>query len=272
MLSKPNDSTHAVVLEFIRPTKFTDGLNFNTRRDEIGASSPVLGLRPVRGFLSRTTKEPKDESKTFSPRSRQSVISLRTCLTIEVASTRDSWTSRQTASIKSSRVLVLRRIQFVASESDVDSLTQQGKIAQWQVHAGGNATGVRLYRSNRLCCSRADPNRLLGFLIPIARPETCVSHSSGALTLRRGLLVFAEGFTFGFLRRIVAQRGTPHWQKARIFRALLRHQTNKGVAPSRHLARTNARDWRVNLRPFREAFSAQISQISLYVFISFCRN
>src|SRR3569623_3119373 len=37
------------------------GLNTRTCRGRIGTSSPVLGLRPIRWFLLRTWKEPKDE-------------------------------------------------------------------------------------------------------------------------------------------------------------------------------------------------------------------
>src|SRR5258708_1690670 len=57
--------------------RIADGLNTMTRRGEIGTSDPVLGLRPIRCPFLRTTKEPNDESFTVSPRSRQSVISLR---------------------------------------------------------------------------------------------------------------------------------------------------------------------------------------------------
>src|SRR5258708_18623282 len=61
----------------MRCLRIADGLNTITRRGEIGTSVPVLGLRPMRCPFLRTTKEPNDESFTVSPRSRQSVISLR---------------------------------------------------------------------------------------------------------------------------------------------------------------------------------------------------
>jgi len=38
-----------------------------TRRGAIGTTTPVLGLRPTRSFLSRSTKVPKPEIFTFSP-------------------------------------------------------------------------------------------------------------------------------------------------------------------------------------------------------------
>jgi hypothetical protein len=66
-----------------------DGLNTITRRGEMGTSLPVLGLRPIRWPFLRTTKEPKDESFTVSPRSKQSVISLRTNSTSVDDSVRD---------------------------------------------------------------------------------------------------------------------------------------------------------------------------------------
>src|ERR1700749_3025899 len=50
--------------------RMEDGLNTNTRRGEIGTSVPVFGLRPIRWFLFRTTKEPNDDSFTVSPVAR----------------------------------------------------------------------------------------------------------------------------------------------------------------------------------------------------------
>src|SRR5664280_2806848 len=45
-----------------------EGLKVSTRRDLIGASTPVRGLRPIRSRLARTEKRPKDRSLTHSPR------------------------------------------------------------------------------------------------------------------------------------------------------------------------------------------------------------
>jgi hypothetical protein len=55
-----------------------DGLKTITFLGSIGTSSPVLGLRPILRPFLRTTKEPNEESFTFSPRARQSVISRNT--------------------------------------------------------------------------------------------------------------------------------------------------------------------------------------------------
>src|SRR5271163_3985159 len=76
--------------ELIRCLRMADGLNTMTRRGEIGTSLPVLGLRPMRWPFLRTTNEPNDDSFTVSPRSRQSVISLRTSSTKVADSVRDS--------------------------------------------------------------------------------------------------------------------------------------------------------------------------------------
>ena len=54
-----------------------DGLKTMTRRGRIGTSTPVLGLRPIRSLLERTTNEPNDESFTVSPRAAASQISSR---------------------------------------------------------------------------------------------------------------------------------------------------------------------------------------------------
>src|SRR5580698_2734473 len=75
--------------ELIRCLRIADGLNTMTRRGEIGTSLPVLGLRPIRWPFLRTTKEPKDDSFTVSPRSRQSVISFSTSSTSVEDSVRD---------------------------------------------------------------------------------------------------------------------------------------------------------------------------------------
>ena len=65
----------------MRCLSIADGLNTITRRGEIGTSFPVLGLRPILWPFLRTTNDPKEESFTVSPRSRQSVISLSTSST-----------------------------------------------------------------------------------------------------------------------------------------------------------------------------------------------
>src|SRR5262249_22182812 len=51
---------------------FCPGRKVTTRRAEIGISSPVLGLRPGRWFFLRSSKLPKPESFTWSPRSNAS--------------------------------------------------------------------------------------------------------------------------------------------------------------------------------------------------------
>ena len=55
-----------------------DGLNTITLRGRMGTSTPVLGLRPTRSPLERTTNEPKPDSLTVSPRAAASQISSRT--------------------------------------------------------------------------------------------------------------------------------------------------------------------------------------------------
>src|SRR3954466_5643817 len=90
----------------MRCFRIADGLNTITRRGEIGTSVPVFGLRPTRWPFLRTTKEPKDDSFTVSPRSRQSVISLSTNSTNADDSVRDRPTFWYTASHKSARVTV----------------------------------------------------------------------------------------------------------------------------------------------------------------------
>src|SRR5262245_1970406 len=74
----------------MRCLRIADGLNTITRRGEIGTSLPVLGLRPILWPFLRTTNEPKDESFTVSPRSRQSVISFKTSSTSVADSVRDN--------------------------------------------------------------------------------------------------------------------------------------------------------------------------------------
>src|SRR5262249_60227474 len=74
----------------IRCLRIAEGLNTITRRGEIGTSLPVLGFRPTRWPFLRTTNEPKDDSFTVSPRSRQSVISFSTSSTSVADSVRES--------------------------------------------------------------------------------------------------------------------------------------------------------------------------------------
>src|SRR5260370_25112004 len=74
--------------------RIADGLNTITLRGEIGTSLPVLGLRPILWRFLRTTKAPKEESFTFSPHSKQSVISFRTSSTSAADSMRDNPTLR----------------------------------------------------------------------------------------------------------------------------------------------------------------------------------
>src|SRR5262249_49166511 len=90
----------------MRCLRIAEGLNTITRRGDIGTSVPVFGLRPIRWPFLRTTKEPNEESFTVSPRSRQSVISLRTSSTSAADSVRDNPTCWYTASQRSARVTV----------------------------------------------------------------------------------------------------------------------------------------------------------------------
>jgi hypothetical protein len=61
-------------------------LNVKTRRPEMTISSPVCGLRPLRGRFSLTTKLPKPEIFTFSPRSSRTLTSSKMDSTTSVAS------------------------------------------------------------------------------------------------------------------------------------------------------------------------------------------
>src|SRR5262249_37634400 len=90
----------------MRCLRIAEGLNTITRRGEIGTSVPVFGFLPIRRPFLRTTNEPKDDSFTVSPRSRQSVISLSTSSTSAEDSVRDSPTFWYTASQRSARVTV----------------------------------------------------------------------------------------------------------------------------------------------------------------------
>jgi hypothetical protein len=53
---------------FVLSFSTADGLNEITRRAEIGAGSPVLGLRPTRDPFCRTVNRPNPETFTTSPR------------------------------------------------------------------------------------------------------------------------------------------------------------------------------------------------------------
>ena len=90
----------------MRCMRISDGLNTSTRRAETTAGSPVFGLHPILCPLLRTTKEPKDDSFTVSPRSRHSLIYLNTDSTSLTDSARDSLLFWYTASYKSSRLTV----------------------------------------------------------------------------------------------------------------------------------------------------------------------
>ena len=79
----------------------------STRRGAIGTSTPVLGLRPTRSPLSRSTNVPKPEIFTFSPRLSAAHISARICSTIFAESARLNPTSRCSVSARSARVSVL---------------------------------------------------------------------------------------------------------------------------------------------------------------------
>ena len=66
-----------------------EGLNTITWRGSIATSTPVLGLRPTRLPLLRTTKEPNEDSFTVSPPARQAQISDSTVSTRAADSVRD---------------------------------------------------------------------------------------------------------------------------------------------------------------------------------------
>jgi hypothetical protein len=71
-----------------------DALNITTRREGIGAGTPVLGFRPMRLLFLRTVKVPNDDSFTVSPLAMLSVIFVSTSSTKEADSERDSPTRR----------------------------------------------------------------------------------------------------------------------------------------------------------------------------------
>src|SRR6516162_10756739 len=70
--------------------RISDGLNTSTRRAETTAGSRVFGLHPILCPFLRTKNDPKDDSFTVSPRSRQSLISLSTDSTSFIDSAWDS--------------------------------------------------------------------------------------------------------------------------------------------------------------------------------------
>ncbi len=67
----------------MRSLSMSDGLNANALRDAIGASTPVLEFRPVRGPLLRTTNDPNEDSFTVSPRSFQNSAGTNAMLQID---------------------------------------------------------------------------------------------------------------------------------------------------------------------------------------------
>jgi hypothetical protein len=98
---------------FIRSFSTCEARKTRTRRGSIRAGSPVFGLRPQRSPFSRTEKLPKDEILTVSPFASASATSFSTDSTNSAASTRDSPTSRQIASLKSARVIVRPGITYI---------------------------------------------------------------------------------------------------------------------------------------------------------------
>src|ERR1700754_1098155 len=97
-----------------------------TRRGAIGTSTPVLGLRPMRSPLSRSTKVPKPEIFTFSLSAIAPHISDSTCSTIEAESARDRPISRCTTSLRSARV----KVSIPAMHSPVRLVLQNRNISR----------------------------------------------------------------------------------------------------------------------------------------------
>ncbi|MNT83000.1 hypothetical protein D3C72_2228100 [compost metagenome] len=97
----------------MRCLRTLDALKVITRRGEIGTSSPVFGLRPIRSFLLRTWKVAKEESLTISPRTMALQISSITVSTSSADSVRERPTLRNTDSAKSARVTVLPAMVLV---------------------------------------------------------------------------------------------------------------------------------------------------------------
>ena len=205
---------------FIRCLSFPDGLNVNIRRAGIGVGCPVLGLRPIRDPLSRTTKVPNEAICTSSPRSRQVVISARTCSTIAVAFARDKRRSRRTASTRSARVTVRRCIPLETGALDqtvikviANSRRQAARYDKRPCHH--RASSKRLNRRGVLALN---PHRLSGSLIPIARVETGLSRRALALIFARSLLAGAGWCVFSFGCWLAVQSRLP-MAKGRLFSA-----------------------------------------------------
>ncbi|AAM85477.1 hypothetical [Yersinia pestis KIM10+] len=88
-LARPfmSETTHSFgVALSTRLFSFCPGRKVTTRRAVIGISSPVLGLRPGRWFLSRRSKLPKPDSLTCSPFSRARRTSSKNNSTRSLAS------------------------------------------------------------------------------------------------------------------------------------------------------------------------------------------
>ena len=137
----------------MRSFKIGDGLKTITRCAGMIASLPVFGLRPILWRLLRTTKDPKKESLTASPRSRQSVISLRTSST----SLADS-VPRQPDLLVDCLVQMLARNIFprhrgTISTIDDGAANAGGRPRKDYGRKGGVATG----RSQEVGTTRDDP-------------------------------------------------------------------------------------------------------------------
>src|SRR5262249_13592019 len=83
-----------------------EALNVSTRRPEMVISAPVCGLRPLRGRFSLTTKFPKPEILTFSPRCRRSFMMAKMDSTTSLASFLENPTFSYTRSTMSPFVMV----------------------------------------------------------------------------------------------------------------------------------------------------------------------
>src|ERR1019366_4159225 len=79
-----HSSSSAMVSPLTRATSTGDGLKVTTLRGVIGASTPVLGLRPTRPRFERILKPPKDRGFTGSPPSSAS-HSVSTVITASIA-------------------------------------------------------------------------------------------------------------------------------------------------------------------------------------------
>ena len=78
----------------------------NTRRGVMGTSRPVLGFRPIRSALSRSTNVPKPEILTFSPSRSAPDISRKTLSIKHSDSAREIPVLLPMASANSARVSV----------------------------------------------------------------------------------------------------------------------------------------------------------------------